>query len=723
MKARLDRPRPGHAPRRWLQALALCALAFIRVHGHASSDVTDWRLGVAAWSFNRFTFYEAVDRTSALGIKHLEAFEGQRVNTMSDAKLDPSLPDAAIADLRAKLESANITLTSIYIHELSTEEPLCRQSFEFAQKLGVETIISEPRPEALNHLEQLCAEFDLKVALHNHPQGSSRYWHPREILRVLDGRSPRLGACADLGHWQRSGIAPVEGIRMLGSRLLSLHVKDLNEAGPNGHDVWWGTGQGDLAAVLREVHRAGIRPTLFAIEYEHNWDDNRNDIAACARFFSEQTASIVAANPPPDPLFAGWASTVITPPQPVALVGQLHKRISTGVRDPLTATVLALETRGPGGRREPVILVSADLIMIPRVIQDRLREMLEPRLSDFDTARLFMFGTHTHTAPGLVDATFGDRYDVSADSGVMKASEYAHFFLDRVGRAVEQAWKNRAPARMGWAMSHAVTGFNRRSVYADGRAVMYGNTADLGFSHIEGGTDSAVDVLGFWNAEGRLRGVVVNAACPSQEVEGLSEISADFWHDLRLAMRARHGENLFVLPQCAPSGDLSPHPIYRQRTEQLMDQRRGLSRRQVIARRLAHAVEDALEVAAADRADRLVLRHKMVRVDLPEHQPAVQPFYQTDTVRPVELHVLRLGEVAMATNPFELFHDYATRIEARSVAPLTMLIQLGAGSSGYLPTERAVQGGGYSADKFVVGPTGGQVLVEETVKQINQMFR
>lgn len=688
-----------------------------------TSEPSAWRLGVAAWSFNRFTFFEAIDRTAALGLRYLEAFEGQRVNTDSDAKLDARLPDTAVAAIRSKLESANVTLTSIYIHELSPEEPICRRSFEFARKLGVETIISEPRPEALNHIERLCGEFGINVALHNHPQGSSRYWHPREVLRVLEGRSPRLGACADLGHWQRSGIPPVEGLRLLGSRLLSLHVKDLNEAGPNGHDVWWGTGQGDIAGALREVHRLGVRPTLFAIEYEHNWDDNRNDIAQCAKFFAEQVRAIETAVPRRDPLFAGWAGADITPPRPVALTGQLHKRISIGIRDPLTATVLALETRGPDGRREQALLISADLIMIQRVIQDRLKAMLKPRLPDFDTAKLFLFGTHTHTGPGLVDTTFGDLYDVSQDAGVMKASEYADFFLDRVGRASEQAWKNRAPAQMGWALSHAVIGLNRRSVYADGSAVMYGGTAVPNFSHVEGGADTAVDVLGFWNQDGALAGVVVNVACPSQETENLNEISADFWHDARVALRARHGSGLFVLPQCAPCGDLSPHPIYRQRAEQLMDQRRGLSRRQEIARRLALAVDDALSVAESVRAERLVFRHQVVLPDLPEHQPAVQPFYETDSVHPAELHVLRLGDVAMATSPFELFQDYATRIEARSAAPLTMLVQLCSGHSGYLPTERAVKGGGYSADKFIVGPAGGQVLVEETVKHIHLLFR
>jgi len=705
-----------------LALLALGSLAWPVAFGQ-TSDPSRWRLGVAAWSFNRFTFFEAVDRTAALGLRHLEAFEGQRVNADAEVKLDAALSDAAIAAIRTKLNTAGVTLTSLYIHQLSPDESVCRRSFEFARKLGVETIISEPGPEALNLIERLCGEFGINVALHNHPQGSSRYWHPQEVMKALEGRSPRLGACADLGHWQRSGIRPVEGLRLLGTRLLSVHVKDLDQATPDGHDVWWGTGQGDLAAALREVYRLGVHPTLFAIEYEHNWEDNRHDIAQCARFFVQQVKEIESTMAPRDPLLAGWAGADITPPRPVALTGQLHKRISTGIRDPLTATVLALETQGPDGRREQALLISADLIMIQRTIQDRLKAMLKPRLPDFNPAKLFVFGTHTHTGPGLADTTFGDLYDVSHDPGVMKASEYADFFLDRVAQAAEQAWKSRAPAHLGWAMSHMVTGLNRRTVYADGSAVMYGTTAAPHFSHIEGGTDTAVDVLGFWEVDGSLSGLVVNVACPSQETENLNEISADFWHDTRVALRARHGSSLFVLPQCAPCGDLSPHPIYRQRTEQLLDQRRGLSRRQEIARRLANAVDDALPLAEAAKADRLHFRHEVVLADLPEHQAAVQPFYQTDSVHPAELHILRLGDVAMATNPFELYHDYATRIEARSTAPLTMLVQLCSGHSGYLPTERAVRGGGYSADKFIVGPAGGQALVETSVEHINQLFR
>ena len=699
-----------------------CGAAAVLAQMPPAAESLGWRLGVAAWSFNRFTFFEAVDRTAALGLRSVEAFEGQRVRPDSETKLNADLSDEELAKINAKLAGAKVQLTSIYIHQLPGEEAACRKAFDFCRKLRLETIVSEPAPEALNLIERLCDEYDIKVAIHNHPQGNSRYWDPQTVLKVCEGRSPRLGACADVGHWQRSGIKPVDGVRALGRRLLALHVKDLNESGPNGHDVWWGTGQGDIAGLLREVHRLGVSPTLFAIEYEYNWEDNRQDIAQSAKFFRETVATIAAAEPPQHPLSVGWATVDITPPQPVALIGQLSKRISSGVRDPLTATALALETRGEHGEREQAVLVSCDVLFIQRVVQQRLQEMIKPRLPDLEARKVVLNATHTHTGPGFVDNTFGDLYDVSKDPGVMKASAYADFFLARVGQAVAEAWNSRKPGALSWALSHAAVGWNRRAHYFDGKSVLYGDTAAANFSHVEGPTEPAVDLLFFWTPEHRWSGVVVNLACTSQETENLNEVSADFWHDVRLALRERHGPDLFVLPQCAPAGDLSPHPLYRQKAQQLLDERRGLSRRRELARRIANAVDDALPVAAAAVQDRLVFRHTVASVDLPEQQPPVPPFYETDSVHPLEFHVLRLGDVAVATNPFELFVDYAMRIEARSRATLTVLVQLSGANGGYLPTARAVEGGGYSADKFLVGPAGGQALVEETVKRINELF-
>jgi hypothetical protein len=434
---------------------------------------------------------------------------------------------------------------------------------------------------------------------------------------------------------------------------------------------------------------------------------------------SPATGSVGTAHPT---LYVGWAGIDITPEKPVALIGQLHKRISQKVLDPLTATALALEARDGDTVQDQAVLVSCDLLYIRRAVQDKLRRALKQRLPDFDVEKLFLNATHTHTGPGFADDEFGTLYDVSQDEGVMKASEYGHFFVDHIARLVVEAWQGRKPGGMSWALGHAVVGLNRRAHYFNGSSVMYGKTDQPDFANIEGGEDHGVPLLFFWDGNRTPTGVVVNLACTSQETEGLSEVSADFWHDTRLEIRRRLGRDLFVLPQCAAAGDDSPHLLFRKRAEEIMRQRRGLSARQEIARRIADAVEDALPVAKQDVQTSMVFRHTVARVNLPPQEPANLPFTTVDTVAPTEFHVLRLGDIAIATNPFELYLDYGVRIQARSPAVLTFLVQLSCAYSGYLPTEKAVKGGGYSAEKFLVGPQGGQVLVDETVKRLNALW-
>ena len=89
-----------------------------------------------------------------------------------------------------------------------------------------------------------------------------------------------------------------------------------------------------------------------------------------------------------------------------------------------------------------------------------------------------------------------------------------------------------------------------------------------------------------------------------------------------------------------------------------------------------------------------------------------------------EVHIIKLGNIAFASNPFELFLDYGNQIRARSKAEQTFLIQLACDAVGYLPTEKAEKGGHYSA--FVssgnVGHIGGEQLVRQTLTEINKLF-
>jgi sugar phosphate isomerase/epimerase len=201
-------------------------------------------------------------------------------------------PDAEKAVLE-KLQSAGIKLTNYGVCGLPKDEKACRQTFEFARRMGIETLVSEPPPEAFDLLDKLVEEYKINVALHNHPK-PSRYWDPQTVLKVCKDRSPRIGACADTGHWMRSEIKPLEAIRLLEGRIISFHFKDLNKYGPGAHDVPWGTGQADVRAILKEVRRQKIQ-AVFSIEYEYNWENSLPEIAQCVEFFDKVAAELLQA--------------------------------------------------------------------------------------------------------------------------------------------------------------------------------------------------------------------------------------------------------------------------------------------------------------------------------------------------------------------------------------------------------------------------------------------
>jgi len=451
-------------------------------------------------------------------------------------------------------------------------------------------------------------------------------------------------------------------------------------------------------------------------------------------------------------LWIGAASRDITPDRPVALSGQRNVRISKKPETPISATALALESRDGPRMLDRAIIVSCDLVAIRPGILQRVRDKVQPRLPDFDVTRLFLAATHTHTAPVMIEG----RYSLP-DSGIMQPAEYSEFMTDRVAEAIVESWEKRQIGKAGWGLGHAVIAQNRRAVYDDGSAVMYGNTNAERFRAIEGYEDHDLDVLFFWNREDRLIATAVNVPCPAQEVGGQSSIHADFWHPVRQMLRERHGEDLHVLGWTGASGDQSPRPMYRRAADERMRKLRGLTRLEELARRIVRGWDDAYQAARLDIRDDVVLRHHVQQIELPYRQvteaeataarrdaakyaddPAQLWNYrwnqgvverydsqQADGAgnAGMELHALRLGDVAIATNEFELYTDFGVQMKARSPAVQTFLIQL-TGSAGYLPSERAVRGGGYGAviQSSRVGPDGGQILVERTAEAFQQLW-
>jgi len=261
---------------------------------HSTTDVYDgWRLGTQAWTFNRFTLYEAIDKTASLGLDWLEAYpHGQKLSKdKPNIIFGHNMPAEIKEEVKQKLSEAGLKLINYGVVNLPNDEAECRKVFEFAKEMGIETLVSEPPAEAFEMLDRLCQEYELNVAIHNHPK-PSHYWNPDMVLEVCKGRSKRIGACADTGHWARSGINPVEALKKLEGRIISLHLKDINEFGNRkAHDVIWGTGVCDVKAMLKELHRQNFKG-VFSIEYEHNWEKSLPEIRKSVEHFNKVASKL-----------------------------------------------------------------------------------------------------------------------------------------------------------------------------------------------------------------------------------------------------------------------------------------------------------------------------------------------------------------------------------------------------------------------------------------------
>lgn len=452
-------------------------------------------------------------------------------------------------------------------------------------------------------------------------------------------------------------------------------------------------------------------------------------------------------------LHVGAATIDVTPDRPVPLDGQMHTRIAEEAGTRIYVAALALESRNGDQVLDQAVMVSCDIVAIRKGIIEMVREKAKGRIPGFDLNKLFLNATHTHTAPVT---TGGERYRL-VGRNVMKPEEYAEFMAERIVEAAAQSWARRKPGKVGWGQGQAVIAQNRRAIYEDGSAKMYGATNVPEFRGIEGYEDHNLDALFFWNLEDKLIATVVNVPCPSQEVEGLKVIHADFWDPVRRQLQERHGKDLHVLAWTGAGGDQVPRPMYGKAADERMRRLRGLTRLEEVARRVVRGWEEAFEGARLEPVAGAPLVHRVATIELPwrkvtekelaEAQKAVEQYRDdaneqwrylwnksvvdrheaekagTSGAFQMELHTLRLGDVAIATNEFELFTDYGVQMKARSPAVQTFLIQL-TGSGGYLPTSRAVAGGSYSAivQSSRVGPEGGQVLVEQTVRALRELW-
>ena len=499
-----------------------------------------------------------------------------------------------------------------------------------------------------------------------------------------------------------------------------------------------------------------------------------------------------------DTVKIGWGRREISVNEPVSLPGQMYLRISEGIHDPTYATALCVDG---GAGQDTVIFCACDregfYADVVELVKARVKEM-RPELP---VQCIIMSCTHTHDG-----AEINDTPEMSPDGKpIYSGAKYREFFVQMCAEAICQAWDDRAEGGLTYGYGYAVVGHSRRVIYSvdeysdkpemtapNGYGVMYGNTNREIFSHYEAGADHFVNLLYTFDAAGKLTGILVNVPCPSQLAEHFKKMSSDYWNEVRELVGKKYGADVYILPQCAAAGDLSPRILhYSDAQVRRMELKYGLgydpkkvgahledeyrkvmAERYDIAERIVSAIDEVLCLAKKDIKTQVTVRHNCADAALarrmitdeekkwcednitaleqkiaeakdapPEklrslvssseiisgrNRQAIERYaiqHENPTLT-VPLHVASIGDVAFASNPFELYMDYMHRMQSRSPFMQTFVIQMaGFNNQGYLATERGMHNKGYSASMFCnrVSAQGGQQMVDITVDMLKDL--
>ena len=254
-----------------------------------SAKVGQFYAGFQIYTFKEFPVLEALEKIAAAGGKTVEFFPGQKLNAGDDkTKFDQNTTPEQREPVKAKLKALGLTPVGFgVVGGLGKDEAGTRKVFEFCKDMGIGMVVAEPTEtkEAYDIIEKLVKEFDIKMAIHNHPKKpldrNYKYWDPEYVLSWVKDRDPRMGSCADIGHFMRSGIKPVDAIAILKGRIMDSHMNDLDAFGVReAKDMVWGTGKSDVPAVLNAFAATGFYGPID-VEWEKDWLTSLPDVTAC----------------------------------------------------------------------------------------------------------------------------------------------------------------------------------------------------------------------------------------------------------------------------------------------------------------------------------------------------------------------------------------------------------------------------------------------------------
>lgn len=228
----------------------------------SAGSVKDWKFGVALWTFHTFDFPAMLDKVDSAGVTYIEPSTSHKAGAELKDSLVWQLSLAGIDKLKQMIDKKGLQAGSVYIAGDSTIDSWKHQ-FDIAKKFGVKYVTSEPPIKMWDSIDSLAGVYGMKVAIHEHWKGVSHYWNPDTVLLAIKGH-PNFGACADLGHWPKSGIDPLEAVKKLSGHIFILHFKDIAAANdPKLKDVPAGTGIVDFPGVLAELKKQNFNGYIY----------------------------------------------------------------------------------------------------------------------------------------------------------------------------------------------------------------------------------------------------------------------------------------------------------------------------------------------------------------------------------------------------------------------------------------------------------------------------
>ena len=251
----------------------------------AVDPLKDWRLGVALWTFHTFNFPDALAKIDSTGLKYIEPNTFHGTGPLLNDSMILQLSPSGLGKLKEMINAKGFTAESIYIVGDSTVQSWKRQ-FDIAKELGVKFVTTEPPVEMWDSIDSLAGVYGVKVAIHEHWKGVSHYWDPDSVLLAIQGH-PNFGACADLGHWPKSGIDPVDAVKKLSGHIISLHLKDIAAANdPKLVDVPVGTGIVDFPAIFAELKKQGFKGPIYIERDAEDLPSNLPSVIQTVKYFN-----------------------------------------------------------------------------------------------------------------------------------------------------------------------------------------------------------------------------------------------------------------------------------------------------------------------------------------------------------------------------------------------------------------------------------------------------